>query len=51
MMIGIGMPSIQSKIERPIEISFVSGDCKRDLSLEGCAGSYHLDDVLPFTTG
>lgn len=50
MMMGIGMPSIQSKIERPIEVSFVSGDCKRATGLEGCAGSCHLEDVLPFTS-
>jgi len=50
MMIGIGMPIIQSKIERPIEISFVSGDWKRAAALEGCTGSCHLDDVPPFTS-
>ena len=46
-MIGIGTPTIQRRIERPIVISFVCrGDCKRATGLEGCADACNLDDVI-----
>jgi len=48
MMIGIGMPSIQSKMERPIAISFVivrfaNGPCGSKVAQIAC----NLERVRP----
>jgi CheY-like chemotaxis protein len=44
MMIGMGMPSIQSRIERPIGSSLRDSAAQRTAGNEGCAVSGNRDD-------